>query len=140
MIYETAKRIKENIKQVICGKDEAIDILTAALFCRGHILLEDIPGTGKTALASAVQDLSDAPSEEYSLLPTFFRQILPESIFTVKKTKVSVSKKVLFLRVFFLPMKLIAPLPEHSPHFSNAWRRGRSLPTEKHIRFLFLLW
>lgn len=140
MIYETAKRIKENIKQVICGKDEAIDILTAALFCRGHILLEDIPGTGKTALASAAARSVGCPFGRIQFTPDLLPSDITGTIFTVKKQKVSVSKKVLFLRVFFLPMKLIAPLPEHSPHFSNAWRRGRSLPTEKHIRFLFLLW
>lgn len=53
MIQETAERLKNNIEKVICGKEEAVKMLIAALFCRGHVLLEDVPGTGKTTLALA---------------------------------------------------------------------------------------
>jgi len=44
----------ENIKKVIIGKDETIKILLAALFSNGHVLLEDVPGSGKTMLAKTV--------------------------------------------------------------------------------------
>ncbi len=49
-----AQKLKENIKKVIFGKDEVIDKLIVCLFCSGHILLEDIPGTGKTTMAKAL--------------------------------------------------------------------------------------
>ena len=48
-----ARKLKENVKTVIVGKDEVIDKVTLCLFCGGHILLEDIPGTGKTTMAKA---------------------------------------------------------------------------------------
>ena len=48
-----AQKLKENVKTVIVGKDEVIDKVTLCLFCGGHILLEDIPGTGKTTMAKA---------------------------------------------------------------------------------------
>lgn len=54
MIEQTAQLIRENVKKVIVGKDEIIDLCLAAVFCEGHILLEDVPGTGKTTLARAL--------------------------------------------------------------------------------------
>ncbi len=45
--------VKENVQTVIVGKDVAIDCLLTALLVGGHILLEDVPGTGKTTLAKA---------------------------------------------------------------------------------------
>ncbi len=46
--------IKENIKKVVVGKDEVIDMLLVSLICSGHIIIEDLPGLGKTTMASAL--------------------------------------------------------------------------------------
>jgi len=46
--------IRNNIKQVIIGKDFEIDLVITALLAGGHVLLEDVPGTGKTMLAKAL--------------------------------------------------------------------------------------
>jgi MoxR-like ATPase len=54
MISETAARLRQNIQQVIVGKDEIIDIALIAMLCEGHLLLEDVPGTGKTTLAKTI--------------------------------------------------------------------------------------
>ncbi|MBN1147537.1 MAG: MoxR family ATPase [Anaerolineales bacterium] len=54
MIAETARRLRENIQKVIVGRDEAIDLALAAVLCEGHVLLEDVPGIGKTTLARAL--------------------------------------------------------------------------------------
>jgi len=51
MITDTARRIRDNIQKVIVGKDEVIDLTMVAVLCEGHILLEDVPGIGKTTLA-----------------------------------------------------------------------------------------
>jgi MoxR-like ATPase len=50
----SASRVVENIGRVIVGKDEAIELCLVALLCEGHILLEDVPGIGKTTLAKAI--------------------------------------------------------------------------------------
>jgi MoxR-like ATPase len=52
-IAEFASRIRENIEKVFLGKTEVIDMLITAFLARGHVLLEDVPGTGKTILARA---------------------------------------------------------------------------------------
>lgn len=53
-IAEVAARIRENIQHVIVGKTEVVNLLIAALLSEGHVLLEDVPGTGKTTLAKAL--------------------------------------------------------------------------------------
>ncbi|MGM0640731.1 MAG: AAA family ATPase [Thermotogota bacterium] len=48
-----AKKIKENVSKVIKGKPEKIEMITAVFLAEGHVLLEDLPGTGKTMLSRA---------------------------------------------------------------------------------------
>jgi MoxR-like ATPase len=54
MVVEIARRLRDNIQQVIVGKGEVIDLVLAAVLCEGHLLLEDVPGIGKTTLARAL--------------------------------------------------------------------------------------
>ncbi|GHO45883.1 AAA family ATPase [Ktedonospora formicarum] len=49
-----ATLIRENIARVIIGKSEIVDLLLVALLSNGHVLLEDVPGTGKTVLAKSL--------------------------------------------------------------------------------------
>lgn len=49
-----AQSIADNVEKVIIGKREKIELLIVALLCEGHILLEDVPGTGKTMLARSI--------------------------------------------------------------------------------------
>ncbi|RPI87127.1 MAG: MoxR family ATPase [Chloroflexi bacterium] len=53
-VQEFSNRIIENIEKVIVGKRETIELLMVALLCEGHVLLEDVPGTGKTMLARSM--------------------------------------------------------------------------------------
>ena len=51
---EILSRLKQNVAKVIVGKEETVDYLLCALLCSGHVLIEDMPGLGKTSLASAL--------------------------------------------------------------------------------------
>jgi MoxR-like ATPase len=53
-VQTIAERIVGNVEQVIVGKHEAVQLAVMALLCEGHILIEDVPGTGKTMLAKSV--------------------------------------------------------------------------------------
>lgn len=53
-IQRFAQTITENIERVIVGKSDVIETLIIALLCEGHVLLEDVPGVGKTMLARAL--------------------------------------------------------------------------------------
>ncbi len=52
-ITEFADRVIRNVETVIVGKRHQIELLMTALLCQGHVLVEDVPGTGKTMLARA---------------------------------------------------------------------------------------
>ena len=54
MIAQVAARVRENIQKVIVGKDEVINLALVAILCEGHILIEDVPGIGKTMLARSI--------------------------------------------------------------------------------------
>jgi len=46
--------IRENMKKAVVGKDDIIDLMLVSLICSGHVLIEDLPGLGKTTLVSAL--------------------------------------------------------------------------------------
>src|ERR1035437_9808460 len=53
-INETGERGAANVERVIIGKRQEVRLALVALLCRGHLLIEDVPGTGKTMLAKAI--------------------------------------------------------------------------------------
>ena len=53
-IREVAERVRANISRVIVGHGEVIDLVMVALLSEGHLLIEDVPGIGKTTLAKAI--------------------------------------------------------------------------------------
>lgn len=53
-IQQFGARVRENVGRVIVGKHETVDMMLVALLCEGHVLLEDVPGVGKTMLARAL--------------------------------------------------------------------------------------
>ena len=53
-IQESGERVVANVERVIVGKHHEVRLALVALLCRGHLLIEDVPGTGKTVLAKAI--------------------------------------------------------------------------------------
>lgn len=53
-IQEFSKRIIENLGKVIIGKNDALEFITLSLLAQGHVLIDDVPGVGKTMLAKAL--------------------------------------------------------------------------------------
>jgi len=54
LLQSIAEKVLNNVQKVIVGKEEVIRLILAAILCEGHVLLEDVPGTGKTTLARAL--------------------------------------------------------------------------------------
>jgi MoxR-like ATPase len=48
------ERIADNVERVLVGKSREVRLVLVALLCRGHVLIEDVPGVGKTVLAKAI--------------------------------------------------------------------------------------
>jgi MoxR-like ATPase len=78
-IRETLQRLKENIRKVILGKDEVIDQVLITLVAGGHLLLEDLPGLGKTTLAYCLARSLDC---EFSRIQ-FTSDLLPSDVLGV---------------------------------------------------------
>lgn len=53
-VRDFADSVRRTVGQVIVGNDDAVDLLVIALLCEGHVLLEDVPGVGKTMLARSL--------------------------------------------------------------------------------------
>lgn len=76
LVESTAIAVRENVARVIVGKDEVIDLLLVALFCEGHVLLEDVPGIGKTTLAKSLARSLGIPFQRIQFTP----DLLPSDI------------------------------------------------------------
>ena len=68
--------IRENISGIIIGKDETVTLVLTAMLAGGHVLLEDVPGTGKTMLAKSVAKSIDAKYNRIQFTP----DLLPSDI------------------------------------------------------------
>ena len=68
-VEEMTARLRENIQMVIVGKDDVINLAIIALLCRGHILVEDVPGIGKTTLAKALAQSMDCTFRRIQFTP-----------------------------------------------------------------------
>ncbi len=53
-VHAAARRLLDNVARIMVGKERVTEALLVALLCEGHVLLEDVPGLGKTTLAKAV--------------------------------------------------------------------------------------
>jgi len=68
-IREFSLKVKENISKIIVGKGEVIDLVLVSLFCSGHVLLEDVPGLGKTVLAKSLAKSVDCKFRRIQFTP-----------------------------------------------------------------------
>ena len=64
-----AKLLTQNVGKVIVGKDKAVELMMIAVLCRGHVLIEDVPGVGKTTLASALARSLDCSFKRIQFTP-----------------------------------------------------------------------
>jgi len=69
IIETTAKNINTNIQRVIIGKSNVIDLLITSMIAGGHVLIEDVPGTGKTVMAKALAKSVDVTFKRIQFTP-----------------------------------------------------------------------
>lgn len=73
------QRLRENIRQVFLGHTRAVDLLLVGLIARGHVLIEDVPGVGKTILARSLARSIDCKFSRIQLTP----DLLPSDLLGV---------------------------------------------------------
>lgn len=128
-VVRVANRIRTNIETVIEGKTEVVRTAVAVMLAEGHLLIEDVPGVGKTMLSKALARSIDASVRRIQFTP----DLLPSDV-----TGVSVYNQE--TRQFeFRPGGIFANIvvgdeinrasPRPSPHCWSAWRSSRSRST-----------
>ncbi len=73
---QTVQKLLQNINKVIIGKEETVKLVLTALFAQGHILIEDVPGVGKTMLAKSLALSIDAKFKRIQFTP----DLLPSDV------------------------------------------------------------
>lgn len=76
MPYDLCSNIIHNISRVIIGKETSVELLVVALLADGHVLLEDIPGVGKTLIAKSLAKSIGATFKRVQFTP----DLLPSDI------------------------------------------------------------
>ncbi|WP_123621564.1 MoxR family ATPase [Halorubrum sp. CSM-61] len=75
-VAELAERVADNVEEVIVGKREAVEHVVVTMLARGHLLVEDVPGVGKTTLAKAVARSIDGSFKRVQFTP----DLLPSDV------------------------------------------------------------
>lgn len=78
-VLQAIDRLRANIHRAYIGKPDAIDLLIRCLLARGHVLIEDVPGVGKTLLATALARSVDCSFSRIQLTP----DMLPSDVLGV---------------------------------------------------------
>jgi MoxR-like ATPase len=100
LIFEKIKILKENIKKVIIGKDDVIDYVICALLAKGNILLEDVPGVGKTVLAKALAESINLSFRRIQFTPDMMpSDILGTNVFNPKTLEFEFKKGPIFTNI-----------------------------------------
>ena len=79
MVNERIVKLRDNIQSVFLGHPRAVELLLIGLFARGHVLIEDVPGVGKTVLARALAKSIDCKFSRIQLTP----DLLPSDLLGV---------------------------------------------------------
>lgn len=100
ILYRTYTAVRDNISKVVVGKQDIIDKLLVAVFCRGHVLLEDVPGTGKTLLIKSLAASLDCTAKRIQFTP----DLLPSDLtginyYNMKKSEFEFSPGPVFSNI-----------------------------------------
>ncbi|HEX9921629.1 MAG TPA: MoxR family ATPase [Anaerolineae bacterium] len=93
-------KIIDNVENVIIGKREQIELLLVAMLCQGHVLLEDVPGTGKTMLARSIAISMGIESKRLQCTPDLLpNDIMGVSIFLQHESRFEFRPGPLFVNI-----------------------------------------
>ena len=93
--FELVQKLKENINSVFVGKEEVVESMLVCLFAGGHVLLEDVPGVGKTTLANTMAKSMECSLGRIQFTPdTLPGDVLGVSVYNMKTGEFAYTKGV----------------------------------------------
>lgn len=123
--YELAKRVAENINEVFVGKEEVVENLLICLLAGGHVLLEDVPGVGKTTLANALAGSLECSMGRIQFTPdTLPGDVLGVSVYNMKTGEFEYSKGVVMNQIL-LADEINRTSPKTQASLLEAMAEGR---------------
>lgn len=97
---ETVARLRDNILRVFLGNEDAVDRIICCLLARGHVLIEDVPGVGKTVLATALAKSIDCDFSRIQLTPDMLPgDVLGVSIFDRQSGEFTLKRGPIFTNI-----------------------------------------
>ena len=116
-----AKNVLMEIKKSVVGKDEVICKIMMAILARGHVLIEDIPGVGKTTMALAFAETLGLKCNRVQFTP----DVMPSDIVGFNMYNRATNKFGQQTVISCLQMRLTEHLPRPSPLFFRLWKKER---------------
>lgn len=99
-VQQFANQIINNVEKIIIGKRAAIELVVVALLCEGHVLLEDVPGSGKTMLARSVAVSLGSSFKRIQCTPDLMpNDVTGVSIFNQKNTEFEFRPGPIFVNI-----------------------------------------
>ena len=99
-VRDLVSRLVESVGTVIVGKDAEVELCVLAILCRGHVLIEDVPGVGKTMLAKALARASGCSFERIQFTPDLLPgDVTGVSVFDPRSTAFEFRRGPVFAQV-----------------------------------------
>ena len=125
VVQTLSDRAVLNVERAIVGKRREVQLVLLALLCRGHVLIEDVPGVGKTVVAKAFAKTIGCSFKRIQFTPDLLpSDVTGVNIFNSKPSSLSFARDRLSLSLCW-PMKLTGRRQKPSHRCSKPWKRHR---------------
>ena len=126
-------KLLENLNKVIKGKKEVLELVLIALFSRGHLLIEDVPGVGKTTLVKALAKSTDLSYKRIQFTPDIMpSDIIGVNIYNKDDGTFSFKKGPIFNQIF-LADEINRTSPKTQSSLLQAMEEGEVTTEEEHF-------
>ena len=126
-------KLLDNLNQVIKGKNEVLELVLIALFSRGHLLIEDVPGVGKTTLVKALAKSMDLSYKRIQFTPDIMpSDIIGISIYDKHRGSFSFKKGPIFSQIF-LADEINRTSPKTQSSLLQAMEEGEISTEDSHF-------